>query len=197
MKQYTMKKTAIVMFILALPVINMATRIERSSSGAPAAHTGAPGEVTCAVSGCHDDNTINAGTAQVNIEVGNNVQQYTPGETYPVKIKITDAQIQRFGFQLVALYAQDNENAGAFAITDAIRTQTVNGLNTLLSRKYVTYTFRGTDAVITGVGEWVVNWTAPADAKGPVTFYVGAVSANDDMGDKGDYVYTKSITISN
>jgi hypothetical protein len=192
-----MKKTSILILIIGLPFINLATRIERSSSGAPAAHTGAPNEATCAVSGCHDDNKVNAGTAQLSIEVGNNLQQYTPGETYPIKIKIADSQVQRFGFQIVALYAQDAENAGTLSITDALRTQIVTDLSGVINRKYATYTFRGTDAVSTGNGEWAVNWTAPLAAKGSVTFYVGAVSTNDDMGDKGDYVYTKSITISN
>ncbi len=38
---------------------------ERSSSGAPASHTGAPGEKTCATSGCHDDHLINSGKASL------------------------------------------------------------------------------------------------------------------------------------
>jgi hypothetical protein len=61
----------------------------------------------------------------------------------------------------------------------------------------VTYTFNGTDAISKGIGEWIVNWTAPADLKTPVTFYVAGVSANDDMSDKGDKVYTKQLTITN
>ena len=83
---------------------------------------------------------------------------------------------------------------GAFQITDSARTQIVTNEYKLKERKYVTYTFDGTDAISEGKGEWTINWTAPLDAKKPVTFYLAAVSANDDMSDKGDKVYTNSFT---
>ena len=51
-----------------------------SSSGAPAAHTGAPGEKTCATVGCHDDNEINAGTAKVWFSIGS-ASNYVPKKT--------------------------------------------------------------------------------------------------------------------
>jgi hypothetical protein len=83
---------------------------------------------------------------------------------------------------------------GKFTITDKERTQLVSNSYELKDREYVTYTFNGTDAVSNGLGEWVVNWTAPENATKPVVFYVAGVSANDDMSDKGDKVYTRSFT---
>ncbi|MBK7819322.1 MAG: hypothetical protein IPJ60_18650 [Sphingobacteriaceae bacterium] len=121
-------------------------------------------------------------------------KKYIAGQTYPVKIRITDANKQRFGFRITAMNAETQTNLGSFIITDAKRTQTVKNAYTLKEREYVTYTFNGTDAVSNGVGEWIVNWTAPKNSSEPVTFYVGAVSANDDMTDKGDKVYTSSLT---
>ncbi len=175
-------------------VIFMAMMPEGSSSGAPASHTGAPGEQTCATIGCHDDNTINSGTASLAIDMSG-VTQYVANQTYPVKIEITDPNITRFGFELVALTNSDSSNIGTFHITDAQRTQPVQNQYQLFGRRYVTYTFDGTDAVTTGNGEWTVNWTAPSANAGPVTFYAAAVSANDDMTDKGDHVYTSAKTI--
>jgi len=165
-----------------------------SSSGAPASHTGAPGEQTCAVSGCHDDNALNSGTAKLNIDAGN-ISNYIPGKTYPIKIQILDAGIQRFGFQITALSLSENKNIGKLLVTDVLKTQYMNNLVEYKDREYITYTFNGTDALEPGVGEWVVNWKAPSENLGPVIFYVGAVSANDNENDKGDFTYTSQLTI--
>lgn len=190
-----MKKKIILSLVIAVPILIMAFA-ERSSSGAPASHTGAPGEKTCATSGCHDDNDINSGTAKLSIDIASGVTHYIAGETYPIKIRISDPHVTRFGFQLVALTDQTKENAGLFTITDLIRTQFMRNDMEFMDRKYVTYTFNGTDAVSDGAGEWVINWTAP-HAAGPVTFYAAAVSADDDGSDKGDMVYTTSQTFMN
>ncbi len=187
-------KKAIIVISIATSVALMAMVPEKSSSGAPASHTGAPGEQSCATVGCHDDNSINSGTASLTIDMGA-VTKYTANQTYPVKIRITDPGVTRFGFQIVALANSDSTNIGAFQITDPLRTQMAQNQLQLLGRRYVTYTFNGTDAISTGTGEWTVNWTAPSANAGPVTFYAAAVSANDDMTDKGDHVYTETKTI--
>lgn len=191
-----MKKKAVVLLALALPMFIVAFKVERSSSGAPGSHTGAPSEKTCATSGCHDDNTINSGTAVLTIDAGG-ATQYIAGNTYPIKIRIADTGVNRFGFQLVALDNQTNMNVGTFQITDPARTQFIKNDHALTDRNYVTYTFNGTDATSSGAAEWTVNWTAPSTAVGPITFYAGGVSANDDMSDKGDYSYTATKVLSN
>lgn len=190
-----MKKLLVTLSVLSLPFFIMSMMPDPSSSGAPASHTGAPDENTCGAVGCHDDKAINSGTAKLNIEIGNSITQYVPGKTYKIKVKITDAKVTRFGFQVVALFDQDHSNAGTIQITDLKRTQIVTNYKDLTNRKYITYTFNGTDAVSSGVGEWTFDWTAPTNNLGPVTFYTGGVSANDDMDDQGDYVYTNSVTI--
>jgi hypothetical protein len=184
--------TATCLIITSLLVIS--ATISKSSSGAPPSHTGAPNEKTCAAAGCHDDNNINSGTASVQVSLGNDLTDYVPGQTYPVKVRIMDANVTRFGFQIVAL-DESLADQGTFTIVDSVRTQIVRNMYELKDRTYVTYRFHGTDAVAKGVGEWIVNWTAPKGPKKPLTFYVGAVSANDDMHDKGDHVYTAQLTI--
>ena len=192
-----MKKAIVLSSFITTVFLIIAAAPNRSSSGSPASHTGAPGENNCATSGCHDDGKLNSGTATLSVEMGNKLTDYVAGKTYPVKIKVTDPNKTRFGFQIVALDSKTNENIGAFQITDSERTQTVRNTDSFADRNYVTYTFKGTDAVSNGQGEWTVNWTAPASGKSPITFYVAAVSANDDMTDKGDQVYTSSLTVKN
>lgn len=188
------KRIPIVLSSLAVAALLLSATIRKSSSGAPASHTGAPGEKTCAVSGCHDDNKINSGTAELGLELGNGETTFVPGHTYPVTVKITDPTVNRFGFQIVVLENQSLKDMGTFQIRDSVRTQVVTNAYTLKDRKYITYTFNGTDALTEGYGEWTIQWTAPPDAKKPITFYLAAVSGNDDMSDKGDKVYTARYT---
>lgn len=191
-----MRKKIIVISSLALfACVLSSASIDKSSSGAPASHTGAPGENTCAASGCHDDNKLNNGTASLKIEVGAHEKVIVPGQTYPIKIKISDKQVSRFGFQLVALESQSLDNCGTLMIKDSARTKLVSNAYKLKDRKYVTYSFNGTDATGEGVSEWIVNWKAPTNFKKSVTFFVAAVSANDDMHDKGDRVYTSKLKL--
>ena len=190
-----MKKTiTLIATVLIFIVLISATRY-KSSTAAPASHTGAPDEKTCTESGCHDDNKINKGSANLSIEIGDKTAKYIAGQTYSIKIKIEDENVSRFGFQVVALSTETNKNIGKFTITDKERTQIVNNAYKLEDRQYVTYTFNGTDAVKKGLGEWTVNWTAPSTTNEAVVFYVAAVSGNDDMTDKGDFVYTNKLKL--
>lgn len=192
-----MKNKVLILSIVLLAIVVIAASPERSSSGAPGAHTGAPGEQTCATSGCHDDNTINSGKASLSIEVGNSVANYVPGKTYAVKVSISEKNVKRFGFQLLALNKSTLSSVGTFQISDAGRTQLVKNTQAFSDREYVTYSFNGTDATSEGMSEWIVNWTAPATDIGTVAFYAAGVSANDDMTDKKDHVYTSSKVLNN
>lgn len=182
--------SALLLFLFAAATIN------RSSSGAPASHTGAPGEQTCAAAGCHDDNRVNRGSAKISLDISGDATSADSGRTYDVKVRIVDAHVKRFGFQLVALDARTDSVAGHFVITDSLRTQIVTNMYKLKDRSYVTYTFAGTDAIKDGIGEWTMKWKAPVRPSNDVTFYLAAVSANDDMSDKGDKVYTGRYSLS-
>ena len=75
------------------------------------------------------------------------------------------------------------------------RTQIISGYGTTASRKYITYTFAGTDTVSPGIGKWTFDWTAPETNEGSVTFYIASIAANNDGTDDGDYCYTKKFTL--
>ncbi|HLC83292.1 MAG TPA: Reeler domain-containing protein [Bacteroidia bacterium] len=192
-----MKNKIFAFAIILSVVIAIAASPERSSSGAPGAHTGAPGEQTCATSGCHDDNSINSGKASLSIEVGSSVTNYVPGKTYSIKVSMSEKNVKRFGFQLLALNKTTLSSVGTFQIADPGRTQLVKNTQAFSDREYVTYSFNGTDATSDGMSEWIVNWTAPSTDIGPVAFYAAGVSANDDMTDKKDHVYTSSKVLNN
>jgi hypothetical protein len=185
-------KKEMTIIALGLVIVLIAAKPGRSSSGAPAAHTGAPGEQTCAESGCHDDNGLNFGKAQLEISLLEDAARIEEGKTYHLKIKISDENVTRFGFQLVAL-DQADENCGTFNVTDVLRTQKLESKKS--NRSYITYTFDGTDAAYKGAGEWTVEWKAPEKMPKNVIFYAAAVSGNDDMSDKGDRVYTKHLKL--
>lgn len=178
-----------------MPFFIIASMADIQSFGAPASSTGAPEEKTCAKSGCHDDNSVNTGSADPIINFGNGQENYVPGETYTINVSITDDNINRFGYQLVALLDSDNSNAGDMKSVDKTRTQVIANSTELQDRQYATYTFKGTEAVQTGETNWELQWTAPDTNSGEITFYAGFVSANDDYTDKGDFVYTKTLTI--
>lgn len=161
------------------------------SFGAPVSSTGAPEEVTCAESECHDTSPVNIGTASTTFHMeGVNNGMIESGKTYPVRITVTDENVNRFGFQVVAIDSKGN-NTGTFIITEKARTQIMKNDLRLTDRRYVTYTYEGTEAVQKGKGEWTINWQAPEQST-DVTFYVATVSANNDGTDKGDFVYTTS-----
>lgn len=192
-----MRKKLLPIIVLLVPIaaILMAGSGASRSDGAPVSSTGAPEETTCAMAGCHSDNTVNAGTATPEITIDGNPNSYEPGKTYTITTKISDADRLRFGFQLVALN-ESNENAGKFTLLDENRTQILKNYLKLLDREYVTYTYPGTEAVSKGLGEWSFNWTAPAQDIGTVKFYAAFASANNDKTDKGDNIYTKELMLS-
>lgn len=165
-----------------------------TSNAAPLGSTGAPGENTCAKSTCHTGAGVNSGTALLNLNFSNNAATYKPDSLYELSVSLQQAGINRFGFQMLALNA-NNESCGTFVITDSTRTQTQKGNGTYEGRDYVTYTYKGTEPFTAGLGKWAFNWQAPAAYQGPVTFYATAVAADNDGTDAGDTVYATQHTV--
>jgi hypothetical protein len=189
-----MKKITLVLVGGTFLFVGFTTLPGTMSNGAPAASTGAPDEKHCSNSGCHSTFAPNTGTAELTVSVGNGITSYEPGKTYSVTVSITDAGGLRFGFQAVAINAE-NKNTGTIKITDEPRTQVIPGYGNMSDRKYATYTYEGTNAVQTGLGKWNFEWTAPQTNEGAVTLYFGSVSANNDGTDAGDHTYSKKIVL--
>ena len=181
--------------LLISPVVLLGLGLGVNSNSAPASSTGAPGEKDCTTSGCHQSFVVNNGPGSTSINFEDGSTTYIPGKTYILNVQVNQANLIRFGFQMVALKNKDNTNVGAFTPTDASRNQVTTGYGNLADRKYITYTFKSTSTLTAGKGTWSFNWTAPANDEGPVTFYLAAIAANNDGNDLGDYCYTTSLKI--
>ncbi len=166
-----------------------------TSNSAPASSTGAPGEVNCTTSGCHDDNIVNSGGGTASLTIGNGITDYIPGTTYTVIVNVNQGALNRFGFQVFAMKNSDSSNVGNLKVIDAARTQTISGLGNNINKKYITYTYQGTIASTLGQSQWLFEWQAPATDVGPVTLYLAAIAANNDGMDLGDFCYLKSLQL--
>lgn len=192
-----MKKKVIAGFLglLAVIVFTSGTK-DIASSGAPIGSTGAPGELTCGKSGCHTGNdkanNINTGTGLLSITSEQDITKYTPGEIYTLTLTLQQAEVNRFGFSLSVLDANNNK-AGTLLVTDSARTQIFEGGLQFTGREYMTYRKVGTNPYEAGKGLWTFKWKAPDHDVGNITFYTAGISANNDGTDKGDLVYTHSL----
>jgi len=193
-KTQCMKK---ILLIAALPLFAIVATSGISgtnSNAAPLGSTGAPGDFTCAKSGCHTGSNVNAGLAQLSLDVNTSSQNYQPNEVYDMSVSLSQVGIERFGFQVLALNAQ-NENDGEFIITDSARTQTLQGIGPYIGKTYLTYKYPGTNPFLEGLGKWDFKWKAPSTYQGEIRFYVAAVAANNDGTDFGDTVYTRQFAL--
>ncbi len=182
------------LFLLS-PILILCAAMHVNSNSAPSSTTGAPGEVDCTTSGCHQSYIVNSGNGNVSIHFENGINSYTPGKTYTITVEVNQASLLRFGFQMVALKDKDNSNAGTFTPSDGSRNQVTPGYGILSDRKYITYTFKSTSATSVGKDVWTFDWTAPQTDEGTITFYAAGIAANNDGNDLGDYCYTSSLKI--
>lgn len=177
----------------------------RKSTGPPACHAGEPpNNMTCQTSGCHSTYQLNSGTAQLNLDLGGAENGYTSGEDYTITVTLFKTGLMRGGFQIIAL--QDNNDTispGVFTIKDNIRTQRIDKNNphahhncAINSKVWIEHSDGGIDDVFNDSISWEFDWQAPSNNVGSITFYVASVEANVDFDATGDYVYSKSTTIS-
>lgn len=172
--------TLFTLFVIAAAIISLA-----NSGGAPAARTGAPNESTCGASGCHGVQA-NQGSATLEINFAEESTVYEAGETYRINVSIDGAQnANKNGFEIVALDANDN-NVGEWilALPDDTQTKSSSG------REYVTHTRAGNER-----DNWDIDWKAPAEDAGSVTFYVAFLDANGNGSSSGDALYTGNTSV--
>ena len=190
MKTKILKLSLLGLFTLTLIFGGLSRqRVMADPDGAPTGRSGAPGETTCATSGCHSTYALNSGTGKVAIS-GLPASGYMPGQVIAVTVTMTQASIVRWGFELTALDDQGRA-AGTLAVTDTARTRLRTGTFGGGQRQYLTHTQAGN-----AVNTWTMRWTAPAQSVGKVTFYAAGNAANNNGGDTGDYIYTTSAALS-
>jgi hypothetical protein len=173
--------TALIAVIVLIPAVALT-----SSTGAPLGRAGDPPfNNTCSASGCHATHTVDSGSGTLSIETPDT---YTPGEPVTLRIRVSQAGLQKAGFQVAVKDAAD-QHAGLLTLLDATASKTADAQG-----QYVTHSVTGT--VPTGDGErvWEVQWSSP-DEVGPVTIYASGVAADGNRLASGDHVYTASTTL--
>ncbi len=167
------------------------------SSGSHESSTGAPGDRTCAQSGCHEmSEIINDDTTNTLIFSDNDALYGNAMEG--IRLRVRKENKVKFGFQIVCLDSL-NKNAGSWVLLNKERVQTQGADFSLLSavgRTYVTHTYKGNSAQVPGEIYWEFAWLPPSNGyKGKVTFYVMSNCANNDNTNRGDVFYASKHTL--
>jgi hypothetical protein len=167
------------------------------SSGAHESSTGAPGERTCAQSGCHEmseiinDDTTNALIFSDDDGLYGNAME-------GIRLRVRKDDKVKFGFQIVCLDSL-NKNAGSWVLLNKERVQTQGAdflLVSAVGRSYVTHTYKGNLAQVPGEIYWDFAWLPPANGyQGKVTFYVMSNCANNDNTNAGDVFYASKHSL--
>ncbi len=165
------------------------TNVYTNSSKPPLSRTGAPGEAsTCGASGCHGA-AANEGAGSLSISFADEFDQYVPGRSYAMTVKVSDISASRAGFQIVALDEQDL-NAGTMSAEEDEFTDI-----SVSSSKERTYAHHKDVPQVGGPTEFSFTWTAPDENVGPVTFYAAGLAANGNANKNGDLLYTLTRTV--
>lgn len=182
-----MNKRLLAFTIIVPAALFVFTSISYSNRNfAPVGNTNAPGENTCARSGCHSsfplqENIPNRISITADGQEMDANFEYTKGKTYDMQLVINMAKA-RNGFSLTMLNP-NGDLVGAFA-TNSNDAQVANGA---AGKKYVGHTNS------LGVSSWDFQWTAPSDSQ-VITVYSIANLSNNNNATSGDSIVTKSFT---
>jgi hypothetical protein len=155
--------------------------------GPPLAHTGGFGEPGCHA--CHFDAEPNqpGGSLALSGLPG----AYRAGETYRVTVSVEREGLAVGGFEVAARFAAGAQ-AGSFrALDEGVRVSAhpASGV------QYAHQTDVGARRAEGGRAAWVVEWTAPESAAGPVVLHAAANAGDGDASQFGDFVYLDSVVV--
>lgn len=151
---------------------NMLTGSVRDPNNPPAGRTGAPGETTCAASGCHS-----GGTYTGTVSISGIPDTITANQSYVITLTHASNAV-RAGFELTCL---DNANVKCGTLTAGTGTSVA----TSGGRQYVRQSAPKT--LSNGSTSWSFTWKAPASISGnQATFYFASLAANGNGNKTGD-----------
>jgi len=154
-----------------------------SSSGANAGYTYSPASNAANCTKCHDFDP-----GQGTVELFGAPRRYLPGMTYDLTVRVHDDERVASGFEISVERALGF--AGNLIVNDAVNTQLADRLPT-----YITHTAAAYDdslatwAANGNAYEYHLQWQAPSDDQGLVTFYVSAQASNDAQAIQGEHYY--------
>jgi hypothetical protein len=138
---------------------------------------------------CHGDFAANSGDGS--IELLGLPAEFQPGVWYDLTVRVQDPGQHEWGFEAAAVDLA-NQQAGEFAVLDALRTQLSdnNGTNPDFMKQTDAGTAAGT---FDGPISWNFRWLAPESSS--ADFYVVANAADESGDPSGDYIYTLYVTV--
>ncbi|MBI1746263.1 MAG: hypothetical protein HYR55_06710 [Acidobacteria bacterium] len=148
--------------------------------------TGDFGEQNCTF--CHSDFPVDSGRDQGGtFDILDVPPQYTPGQTYTIRVSLGQPLQKKWGFELAARFVEDGAQAGGITVTNLDQMQLSTDPDTGV--QYLKQTYTGTfDGTLDGPVEWSFDWTAPDS--GTVRFGAAGNAADGDNSRFGDYIYT-------
>lgn len=158
------------------------------AAGPPPAHTGGFGEETCAY--CHFENELNDPGGSLSIR--GVPASYEPETEYPIEVVLVRPDLKRGGFQLSARFSDGSasgEQAGDLVVeAGSARVDLHDGI------QYARQTYAGSEPSTADSIRWLLTWTSPDSAAGPIVFHVAANAANGDKSEFGDFIYLEEAT---
>ncbi|NND06712.1 MAG: T9SS type A sorting domain-containing protein [Saprospiraceae bacterium] len=132
---------------------------------------------------CHSGGAFGTDVSITLLEGMDTVAQYEPGATYTLRVDISAEGAAGYGFQAVALDA-DNNGAGMYGTPgDGVKVTAVNGID------YAEHSARSSS------NSFEIEWTAPDAGAGAVGFYAAGNAVNGNGGTSGDEPDTVSLVI--
>lgn len=175
-----MKTLYKILAALAVPVLLITYSF---SGGSPGGQSGSPIDGSDCTS-CHAGPAASQEEGWITTNIP--AEGYMSGATYTITAMGTHSGVVKFGFELTA--ENTGGKVGTLAVIESARTQLTNGNNA------ITHTAGGT-APSGNSNTWTMDWTAPAEGEGPVTFYSSFNAANGNGGNSGDIIYKSSTTV--
>jgi len=181
-----------IVLLIALSFVNI-NYVFNNSGTPPASLTGAPGENTCAQTGCHGTGSATFDPAKIEIKLDtlapfgvnpiDSSFQYWPNKNYKVIVSIEFLPNRFFGFQMAVLDTNNNSIGTLIA-------QTNTGIQNAMGREYINHTTSSANK------SWAFQWDSPSNYAGPITFHATAVrGVPDSTADFLDDVFRTQVTI--
>lgn len=187
------KKIAFSTFALLASLIFI-NAVNKTSGGHPSS-TGAPGELTCARSGCHSDASIIKDSPVNTFTFSDPNNTYSVDGSYNLSLEVNVPNIKKFGFMIVAIDSATKKNAGTWWITEPLNTHIIEGEAPVTDRMYITHTADGTVPITTGKNKWNFRWQAPKTNVGTIIFYYVTNATNMNDASTGDKLYQSNYKI--
>ncbi len=183
------------LFIASLGAVLFLSNSNGRASSANWGNTGAPGDQTLSngeprtCQSCHSTSDMQL---QMDIEVssgGNVVENYIPGNTYDVTIRLNHtggSMPSGFGFQVVALVDSDESSTESWSNPSA-NAKIATASNT--GRSYVEQNG------ISDTNTFGMQWTAPEMGSGNITFYACGIGINGNGMTSGDGATINTLSL--